>query len=108
MAMAVLRGDTDGSHHPMRHIQGYLVSHWMPPLGDYLLRITPVAARATGKQTIINKYTYFAGSFDGHGNAPLRNRTHCPMEVVQGFTEATGHHHQVSIMSNNIKGIWLR
>jgi hypothetical protein len=44
-------------HHPMRHVQGYLGSHWMPPLGDYLLRIAPAAARATDKQTTINKYT---------------------------------------------------
>jgi hypothetical protein len=44
-------------HRLMRHVQGYLGSHWMPPLGNYLLRITPAAARATGKQTTINKYT---------------------------------------------------
>jgi hypothetical protein len=44
-------------HHPMRHVQGYSGSHWMPPLGDYLIRIAPEAARATGKQTTINKYT---------------------------------------------------
>jgi hypothetical protein len=29
----------------------------MPALGNYLLRIAPAAARATGKQTTINKYT---------------------------------------------------
>jgi hypothetical protein len=44
-------------HPPMRHVQGYFGSHWMPPSGNYLLRIAPVAARATGKQTTINKYT---------------------------------------------------
>jgi hypothetical protein len=44
-------------HRSMRHVQGYLGSHWMPPLGDYLLCIAPAAARATGKQTTINKYT---------------------------------------------------
>jgi hypothetical protein len=44
-------------HCPMRHAQGYLGSHWTPPSGNYLLRITPAAARATGKQTTINKYT---------------------------------------------------
>jgi hypothetical protein len=57
----------------------------MPPLGDYLLRITPVAARATGKQTTINKYTYFAGHFDGHGGARVQHHVHCPMEEVQSF-----------------------
>jgi hypothetical protein len=75
-------------HHSMRYVQGYLGSHWTPPLGIYLLRIAPAAARATGKQTTINKYTYFAGCFDCHGNAPVRNRVHCPMEEVQGFTRS--------------------
>jgi hypothetical protein len=43
-------------HHPMRHVQGYLGSHWTPPSGNYSLHIAPAAARATGKQTTINKY----------------------------------------------------
>jgi hypothetical protein len=58
-------------------------------LGDYLLRIAPAIVRATGKkQTTINKNTYFAGRFDGYGNAPVRNRAHHPMEEVQGFTRS--------------------
>jgi hypothetical protein len=44
-------------HRPMQHVQGYSGSHWKPASGDYLLRIAPAAARATGKQTTINKYT---------------------------------------------------
>jgi hypothetical protein len=75
--------------HPlMWQVQGYLRSHWMPPSGNYLLHITPVAARATGKQTTINKYTYFAGHFDGHIHAPVRYCAHCPMEEVRGFTRS--------------------
>ncbi len=76
------------AHRPMQHVQGYTRSHWMPPLGNYLLRIAPAATRATGKQTMMNKYTYFAGRFDGHGNAPVRKCAHCPMEEVQGFTRS--------------------
>jgi hypothetical protein len=75
-------------HRPMRHVQGYLGRHWTPPLGNYLLRIAPAAARATGKQTSINKYTYFAGRFDGDGNAPVCNRAHYLMEEVQGSTRS--------------------
>jgi hypothetical protein len=75
-------------HCPMRHVHGYPGSHWMPPLGNYLLRIAPAAARATGKQTTTNKYTYKAGRFDGHGNAPVHNRAHLPMEEVQSFTRS--------------------
>jgi hypothetical protein len=44
-------------HRPMWYVQGYSGSHWTPPSGDYLLCIAPAAARATGKQTTINKYT---------------------------------------------------
>ncbi len=69
----------------MWHVKGYSGSHWTPALGDYSLRIAPAAARATGKQTTINKYTNKAGCFDGHGNVPVRNHVHCPMEEVQSF-----------------------
>jgi hypothetical protein len=75
-------------HRPMRHVQRYFGSHWTPPSGNYLLHIAPAAARATGKHKTINKYTYFAGSFDDHGNVPVRNRVHHPMEEVQGFTRS--------------------
>jgi hypothetical protein len=75
-------------HPPMQHAQVYSGSHWTPALGNYSLRIAPAAARATGKQTTINKNTYKAGCFDGHGNVPVRNCTHCPMEEVQGFTRS--------------------
>ncbi len=37
-------------HRPMRHVQGYSRSHWMPPSGNYSLHIAPAAARATGKK----------------------------------------------------------
>jgi hypothetical protein len=42
-------------HCLMWHVQGYSGSHWMPASGNYLLCIAPAAARATGKQTTINK-----------------------------------------------------
>jgi hypothetical protein len=73
-------------HRPIQHVQDYSGSHWMPPSGDYSLCIPPAAARATGKQATINKYTYKAGRFDGQCNAPVHDRTHGPMEEVQGFT----------------------
>jgi hypothetical protein len=75
-------------HCPMQHVQGYSGSNWMPASGDYLLRIAPAAVRATGKQTTINKYTYKAGRFDGHGNGHVRNRAHPPLEEVQSFTRS--------------------
>jgi hypothetical protein len=75
-------------HRLMRHVQGYSGIHWMPALGAYLLRIAPVAARATGIQTTINKHTCKAGHFDSHGDAPVRNRAYHPMEEVQSFTRS--------------------
>jgi hypothetical protein len=44
-------------HCLMGHVQGYSRSHWTLPSADYSLRIVPAAARATGKQTTVNKYT---------------------------------------------------
>ncbi len=44
-------------HCPMWHVQGYSGSHWIPALGNYLLRIAPAAARASGKYTTIKKCT---------------------------------------------------
>jgi hypothetical protein len=41
------RGDAAvqrGAHRPMEHIQGFTRSHWMPPSGEWLRRITPTAA----------------------------------------------------------------
>jgi hypothetical protein len=75
-------------HPQMQHVQGYSRSHWTRASGNYLLRIAPAAARATGKQTVINKYTYKAGNFYGHGDAPVRNHVHPPMEEVKSFTRS--------------------
>jgi hypothetical protein len=90
---------------PMWHVQGYLRSHWTPPSGNYSLRSAPAAARATGKQTTINKYTYFAGRFNGHDDALVHNCVHCPM--ARALLEATACRPWANIMSNNIKGTWL-
>ncbi len=70
------------AHRPMQHVQGSSGSYWTPASGNYVLCIAPAAARATGKQITINKYTYKAGFFDGHGDAPVRNHAHHPMEEV--------------------------
>jgi hypothetical protein len=43
----------------------------MPPLVDYSLQIAQEATRATGKQLTMKKYTYFAGRFNGHDDAPV-------------------------------------
>jgi hypothetical protein len=75
-------------HRTMQRVQGYYQSYWMLALGDYLLRIAPAAARATCIQTTINKHTCEDGHFDGHGDSPVRNHVHCPMEEVQSFNRS--------------------
>jgi hypothetical protein len=35
----------------MQHVQGYTGSHWLPPSGNYSLRIALVAAKATANET---------------------------------------------------------
>jgi hypothetical protein len=76
-------------HRLMWHAQGYPGSHWMPPLGDYLLClcIALVATRATANEIATEKWTNFAGHFDSRGSA-LVYRAHHLMEEVQGFTRS--------------------
>jgi hypothetical protein len=69
-------------HCLMGHVQGYSRSHWMPPSGNYSLRIAPAAARATANKTTTNKCTKKTGHFDGCGGAPVQYRVHCPIEEV--------------------------
>jgi hypothetical protein len=40
-------------HHPMQQIQGHTKCPWKPPLGDYLLRIAPAAAKGDNQQNNI-------------------------------------------------------
>jgi hypothetical protein len=72
----------------MWYVQGYSGSHWMLPLGDYLLCIAPTATRATANKTTTKTCTHFAGHFDGRGGAHVQYHVHRPMEKVQGFTRS--------------------
>jgi hypothetical protein len=75
-------------HRPMQHVQGYTTSHWTPPLGIYLLCITPMAARASANETTAKQITHFPGHFDGHGGGLVQYHAHLPMEEIQGFTRS--------------------
>jgi hypothetical protein len=96
------------AHVPIHHIQGYSGSHWMLTLGNYLLCIAPAAARATGTQKTTNKYTYKACHFDGHAMCLYVSAHISQWRRSRALLEATGHRHWASIMSDNIKGTWLR
>jgi hypothetical protein len=69
-------------HHPIGHVQGYFGSHWMPPSGNYSLRIVPAATRATANETTTKKHTKKTGYFDGCGSAPVQYRMHRLIEEV--------------------------
>jgi hypothetical protein len=45
-----------GVHRLIQHDQGFTRSHWMPPSGNYLLRIAPEAARATAINTTMMQH----------------------------------------------------
>jgi hypothetical protein len=69
-------------HRPMQHVQGYSGSHWTLPLGNYLLRIAPAAARATATETTTKKCTKETGHFDGRGGVPVQYHAHRRIEEV--------------------------
>ena len=48
----------------------------------------PGGHQGNSKQNNDVKCTHFAGRFDGRGGAPVRYRTHRPMEEVQGFPKS--------------------
>jgi predicted CxxxxCH...CXXCH cytochrome family protein len=52
----------------------------MPPLGNYLLRITTAAARTTANETTTTKCTNKTCHFDGRSGAPWQYCVHCPIE----------------------------
>jgi hypothetical protein len=92
---------------PMKHVQGYSGSHWTPASGNYLLRITPVATRVTGKQQSTNTPTKLAILL------AMAMRRYVTMRITQwrrskALPEATGCRHWASIMYDNIKRAWLR
>jgi hypothetical protein len=47
-----------------------------------------VATRVTANEATMKQFTYFAGRFDSHGDAPVRYRAHHPMKEAQGFTRS--------------------
>ena len=46
--------------------------------------------------------THFDGRFDGHRDAAVLYRVHCPMEEVVAFIKATKRRHQASTRSDSI------
>jgi hypothetical protein len=62
------------------------------PLDAIIRRlITPYclgSRQVDNQQTFDEKYTYFAGHFDGHRDAQVLYRVHRPMQEVQSFPKS--------------------
>ncbi len=87
-------------HHPMQHVQGYSGSHWTPPLGDYLLCIASVAARATANKTTTKNVPkrlaiLMAAAVRGYNNAHISQ-----WKRFRALLEATKCCHRESIAAN--------
>jgi hypothetical protein len=94
-------------HHLMQHVQGYIRSHWMPPLGNYSLRIAPAATRATSRQTTMKNTPNLLAIL-----MAMAMRRYVTTHIAQwrrsrATLESTGYCHWASIMSYNIKGTYL-
>ncbi len=87
-----------GVHCPSKNVQGFARSHWTPPLGNYLPRITLEAARATANKTTIKKCTNFASHFGCCGGVPVQYRTHCPRQLLAPYPLGG---HRVDSKQNN-------
>ncbi len=86
MATAVRRSNTDGiapcgMSRATPEATGRRRRHWATT--GSVLPQRPTRQQQTKQQQ--QKWTSFAGLFDGRGGVPVRYRVHCPMEEVQGF-----------------------
>ncbi len=55
-------------------------------------------SHGSGQQRINDnkKRRQIAGNLDGHGDAAVRRKAHCPMEHILASLEATGRRHRAS------------
>ncbi len=93
-----------GVHRPMHHDQGFTVSHWTPPLGDYLLHIAQAATRATINSTKMKHVPTLLAVL-----MAIAMRQCCTARIAWwrrfvAFIKATKLHHWTSTHSNIIKG----
>jgi hypothetical protein len=95
-------------HCSMWHVQGYLGSHWTPPLGDYSIRIAPAAAGATANKTMMKNGPALL-AFLMTAAVRRYNTVHIARwRRSRASLEATGCNHWSSVTADTIKGTWLR
>ena len=92
-----------GAHLLMQHDQGLAGSHWTPPLGNFLLRIAPVAARVTANETTMQHVPTLLAIL-----MAVAMRRYNTAHITQwrrfvAFTKTTKHHHWASTHSDITK-----
>ena len=92
-----------GGHCLMQHDQGFSISHWTLPSGDYSLRIAPADTRATfNKKTMQNVPTLLAVLMAiGMRQFDTACIARCWMSFV-AFVKATKRHNPASTRSDRI------
>jgi hypothetical protein len=88
----------------MQHDQGFTGSHRMPPLGNYLLRITPAAARASINTTIMQHVLTLLAVLMAIAMWWYYTARIAQWRRFVAFIKATKHRHRASTCSEIIKG----
>jgi hypothetical protein len=88
-----------GEHRLMQHDQGFIGSHWTPPLGDYSLHIAPAAARATANKTTIQNVPTLLAILMAVAIWRYDTAHFAQWRRFVAFTKASIHHHQTSTRS---------
>jgi hypothetical protein len=84
----------------MQHDQGFTRSHWTSPSGDYTLRITPAAARATIKTTIMEHVPTLLAVLMAIAMRPYYTPRIARWRRFVAFIKATTRHHRAITHSN--------
>jgi hypothetical protein len=97
-----------GVHRPMQHVQGYSGSHWTLLLGNYSLRIAPAAAGVTANKTTMKHAPNLMAILMAVAVRLNNTARIARWRRSRASLEATECHHWASIMSDDIKGTYLR
>jgi len=97
-ADAIRSTSPDGAH------QGLHLKPLDAAIGRLLTPYSPGGRQGDNQLNDSETCTQFVGRFDGHRDAAVLYRTHCPMEEARGFHKPTKRHHRTSTHSNIIKG----
>jgi hypothetical protein len=82
----------------MQHDLGFTGSHWMPPLGDYSLRIAQAVARATINSTMMQHVPTLLAVLMAIAMQRYYTARIAIWRRFVAFKKATKHHHRTSML----------